>query len=467
MTTDPLSTSRDPLIGTKIDGRYHVQGVLGRGGMGVVYEGTHLQLERQVAIKVLGAGISGDPVAVQRFLREARTASQLTHGNIVDVQDLGVLPDGRPYLVMPKMQGIDLATLLRKHGPQTLRRTVELLIGAAAALDLIHAKGYVHRDVKPENLMYVVREDGSESTMLLDFGIVGLVTAQAARLTAEGSVFGTPAYLAPEAIQGDMPDRRGDVYALATVAFELLAGRAPFEADNPLRILPMKVMEDAPRMRAVCNIKFPESIENIIAKGLTRDPEQRWGSAGEFIAALDAAVLEIEELAGKVEPRSRSASLRRSAVGARPVEPVSAQRRAQSAAAEQQDLLAEAAAQAAQDSRQLEAALAPSVTERLDTSQILSETGPLTNGSPTLSTELPAKRTSHMRRQWLGLGIAAGVLLGGAVVLARLALHEPETVTAVPAPEPARHVVQPLAATPPAQPAPPPTVQPAPTPEPP
>jgi serine/threonine protein kinase len=283
---------RDPLIGTRIDDRYLVQGILGRGGMGVVYDGVHEQLGRPVAIKVLGASVAGDPTAVQRFLREARTASQLTHGNIVDVSDLGQLPDGRPYLVMAKMHGVDLATLLRNEGPQTPRRTAELLRGAAAALDLIHAKGYVHRDVKPENLMHIVREDGSEAVLLLDFGIVGLMSgAHSARLTSDGSVFGTPAYLPPEVIQGEPPDRRADVYALATVAFELITGRPPFYSTNPLRILPMKVMEDAPSMMAVTGFEFPDAIEDALARGLTRDPKDRHPSAGAFVAALDAAAL--------------------------------------------------------------------------------------------------------------------------------------------------------------------------------
>jgi len=314
MTTDPLAQARDPLVGTVIDGRYLVQGVLGRGGMGVVYDGVHEQLGRAVAIKVLGAGIAGDPVSVQRFLREARTASQLTHGNIVDVSDLGVLPDGRPYLIMAKMQGEDFATLLTTRGVQTPRRTAELLSGAAAALDLIHAKGFIHRDVKPENLMHVVREDGSEATLLLDFGIVGLVSSTAARLTAEGSVFGTPAYLPPEVIQGAMPDPRADVYALATVAFELLCGVAPFQADNPLRILPMKLMNDAPSMREVSGRVFSDEIEAVLARGLTREPDDRWPSAGEFVAALETAALEsseswLAEIAN--EPKSKSAAMRR------------------------------------------------------------------------------------------------------------------------------------------------------------
>jgi serine/threonine protein kinase len=284
-----LGEIRDPLVGTRIDGRYLVKGILGRGGMGVVYDGVHEQLGRLVAIKVLGAGIASDPTAVARFLREARTASHLTHGNIVDVSDLGQLPDGRPYLVMAKMIGIDLANLLVTQGPQTPLRTVELLRGAASALDLIHAKGFVHRDVKPENLMHVVREDGSEAVLLLDFGIVGLISNQAARLTGEGSVFGTPAYLPPEVIGGAPPDRRADVYALATVAFELIAGRTPFSSPNPLRILPMKLLENAPSLKAVTNFNFPIELEQVLAMGLVREPEHRYASAGAFIEALAAA----------------------------------------------------------------------------------------------------------------------------------------------------------------------------------
>jgi serine/threonine protein kinase len=166
---------RDPLIGAHIDGRYTVRSLIGRGGMGVVYGAVHDQLERPVAIKVLNAAWSSDPVAVERFLREARTAGSLSHGNIVDVTDLGRLPDGRPYLVMPKVEGENLAALLNAGGPQPPKRVAELLIGVASALDLIHAKGLVHRDIKPENLMYVVREDGSETVMLLDFGIAALL----------------------------------------------------------------------------------------------------------------------------------------------------------------------------------------------------------------------------------------------------------------------------------------------------
>lgn len=281
---------RDPLVGTRIDDRYLVRGVLGRGGMGVVYEGVHERLGRQVAIKVLGPGIAGDRNAVERFLREARTASQLTHGNIVDVSDLGALPDGRPYLVMAKLEGIDLCSLLHQRGPQTPRRTVELLRGAAAALDLIHAKGYVHRDVKPENLMHVVREDGSEAVLLLDFGIVGLVSPEHQRLTAQGTVFGTPAYLAPEAIRGAPPHPLSDIYALATVCYELITGHTPFSSDNPLQLMQMKLAREAPPLSSIAGFDFPEAIERAVARGLTHDPAARYATASALINALDSAV---------------------------------------------------------------------------------------------------------------------------------------------------------------------------------
>jgi serine/threonine-protein kinase len=285
--------------------------------MGVVYAGLHEHLGREVAIKVLGAGIANDPVAVQRFLREARTASRLTHGNIVDVSDLGTLPDGRPYLVMARLNGEDLCSLLQRHGPQTPQRTVQLLRGAAAALDLIHAKGYLHRDVKPENLMHVVREDGSEAVLLLDFGIVGLVSptstaaADNTRLTAAGILFGTPVYIAPEVIRGGAPSALSDVYALATVAFELMTGSPPFTAPNVFDLLQSKLLQAAPLLRDMAGFELPEAVEQVVATGLERDASLRHSSAGAFVSALEAATQasgpeELQRMAASFEAAQRT-----------------------------------------------------------------------------------------------------------------------------------------------------------------
>jgi serine/threonine-protein kinase len=287
---DAIPKPTDPLIGARLDGRYLLTGVLGKGGMGVVYEGLHEALGRPVAVKVLSAAIAAEEVVVQRFLREARIAAGLGHGNIVDVSDLGHLPDGRPYLVMPRIIGISFSELLAQYGPQSVARVVELLRGVASALDLVHAKGLVHRDVKPENLMFVVREDGSETVMLMDFGIAVLISPAAVRLTGEGVVCGTPAYIAPESARGEDADHRVDVYALATVAFELLTGELPFDSENPLRILPMKAFRDPPRLCDRTDRQFPDAVEAVLARGLARLPEERFETAGAFVQALEHAV---------------------------------------------------------------------------------------------------------------------------------------------------------------------------------
>ncbi|MEY4578517.1 MAG: hypothetical protein RL701_3220 [Pseudomonadota bacterium] len=276
----------DPLIGSRIDGRYTIFGVLGQGGMGVVYDGVHDELGRPVAIKVLNAAWASDRTAVERFLREARTASSFSHGNIVDVSDLGRLSDGRPYLVMPKIKGVDLATLLADNGPQPAKRVAMLLTGVAAALDLVHAKGYVHRDIKPENLMYIVREDGSETVMLLDFGIAAAMMTSGPRLTRQGAIFGTPQYLPPEVCTGGRPDARGDVYALAAVAFELITGMLLFPIEDIMQLMAAKVANEASTLSAATGAVFPPELEAVIACGLARNPAQRYSGAGLFIKAL-------------------------------------------------------------------------------------------------------------------------------------------------------------------------------------
>ncbi|HEX4353008.1 MAG TPA: protein kinase, partial [Polyangiales bacterium] len=303
----------DPLIGGHIEGRYTLLGIIGRGGMGVVYEGIHDELGRHVAIKVLNAAWAADRVAVERFLREARTASSFSHGNIVDVSDLGRLPDGRPYLVMPKIDGTDLATMLYDVGPQPAKRVAELLRGVASALDLIHAKGYVHRDIKPENLMYVAREDGSETVILLDFGIAALMMSNDRRLTSQGQVFGTPHYMAPEAATGDVTDARGDVYALATVAFELICGTLPFTTDNPMQLLSMKLVNDPPSMTEVTGMSFPVALEEVMARGLARDIDARYPTATELIAAIRDATEDapVSWQTGVLRPSMHSGAHRR------------------------------------------------------------------------------------------------------------------------------------------------------------
>jgi serine/threonine protein kinase len=301
--------AEDALIGSRIDGRYTLNRVLGQGGMGVVYEGVHDELGRPVAIKVLNAAWATDRTAVERFLREARTASSFSHHNIVDVSDLGRLTDGRPYLVMPKISGIDLATLLAENGPQPAKRVAALLSGVASALDLVHAKGFVHRDIKPENLMYVVREDGSETVMLLDFGIAAAVMSSGPRLTRQGAIFGTPHYLPPEVCTGERCDARGDVYSLAAVAFELITGSLPFGSEDIMQLMAQKVSYDAPSLATVTGTAFPAELEHVIATGLARDPRYRYPSASGFITALCGATnsAPVSWRTGVVRPNTRSA----------------------------------------------------------------------------------------------------------------------------------------------------------------
>jgi serine/threonine protein kinase len=288
MTAQPLDgIESDPLIGVRIEGRYRVQRVHSRGGTSVIYSALYEERQREVAIKVLDASIAADPEAVQRFEIEARMGVALAHDNVISVSDFGRLADGRPFLVMPMITGMDMATLLAHQGPQHPRRVAALLKGVASALDLVHRRGCVHRDIKSENLMHVAHPDGSETAIVLDFGLASVRTAPTAVPYVDSS--GTPEFMAPEALAGEPLDHRGDVYSLATVAFELMTGSLPFESSD-LDDLKHKKANEAPRtLWQAAGAEFPASIEEVMARALSRDRERRQTSAGAFVRELEAA----------------------------------------------------------------------------------------------------------------------------------------------------------------------------------
>jgi serine/threonine-protein kinase len=278
----------DELIGTLVAGKYLLTDLVGEGGMGTVYRAVHEGLSKEVAFKVLRPELCASKRAVARFLREAQTVGAVGHPNIVDVYDVGRMDDGRPYMVMEFLRGKDLGLLLEEQKRLAPARVAELLTGPAVALDAMHARGLLHRDIKPENLV-VLKRDGVEIVKLVDFGLAAFLDGNS-RLTTTGTVCGTPHYMPPEASGGAFPDPRGDVYSLATVAFELIAGRLPFEAAEPMHILAQKLVQDPPRLRDVASTPVPAALEILLERSLSRAPADRPASASQFVKELaDAA----------------------------------------------------------------------------------------------------------------------------------------------------------------------------------
>jgi serine/threonine-protein kinase len=260
--------------------------------MGVVYLATHLELQQSVALKVLTSDVLGTSTAVDRFLREARTTASLGHPNIVRVTDLGKLDDGRPFLVMERLEGTSFDALLASERRLPVERVATLIAGAAAALDAIHQVGLVHRDVKPENLFLAKNLDGNETVKLVDFGLVGMSRPDLdeRRITQTGLIYGTPAYMAPETLAERTPSPKWDVYSLAVVAFELLTGKVPFETDIPLESLARRMVEDPPKLSDIGDATFDEAVEKAVRRGLSRFADARFESAGDFARALGGSI---------------------------------------------------------------------------------------------------------------------------------------------------------------------------------
>ena len=260
-------------------GPYRVVAPLGRGGMAAVYRAHDPGLDRDVALKVLPAEFLHDPAFAARFKREAQVAARLEHPHIVPVHAFGI-EGGRPWMAMRLLAGGSLAERVRR-GPLAPREAAEVLRGVADALDYAHARGVVHRDVKPANVLL----DESGRPYLADFGIAKMLEGSPV-VTATGLIQGSPTYMAPEQAMGGKVNHLADVYALGVMAFECLTGRAPYTGTTPVAILMKHVQEPVPEPAPG---ELPPGLAAVVRRCLAKTPSERWPSAGAFAVALEQA----------------------------------------------------------------------------------------------------------------------------------------------------------------------------------
>jgi serine/threonine-protein kinase len=273
-------------VGSVFAGKYRLERVLGSGGMGVVYEATHLGIDRRVAIKVLVDGDRASERRRRRFRREALSAGRLRSPHVVRIVDVDETPQGRPYIVMEHLEGHDLAVELRRRGRLPVSEAVDWVLQAASAIAEAHDSGVVHRDIKPANL-FLARDGRSISLKVLDFGIAKMNTEPGDEpLTATSGRMGTPLYMSPEQIRGARTaGPRSDIWSLGVVLFELLAGQPPFGGDTPFAVTLAITTEAAPSLTSQ-RPDVPPALEAALQTALAKDPNERWPSAREFAEAL-------------------------------------------------------------------------------------------------------------------------------------------------------------------------------------
>jgi serine/threonine protein kinase/streptogramin lyase len=266
---------------------HRIEGIAGRGGMGVVYRATHLALDHVVAMKVISAQLAGDEVFRERFRSESRIAVSIRHPNVVPIHHAGE-EDGLIFVTMDLIEGTDLRRLINVEHKLAPERAIDIVGQAAAALDAAHAKGLVHRDVKPGNILIEEREAG-EHAYLTDFGLTKRIEATSG-VTATGAFVGTLDYVAPEQIKGQRTDARTDVYALGCVLFEVLTGQPPFASqEDKVAKIYAHLQEEPPPLLARGR-GLPDGLDAVVGRALEKEPENRYPSAGDLARAANAAL---------------------------------------------------------------------------------------------------------------------------------------------------------------------------------
>jgi hypothetical protein len=279
--------STDEWIGTTLAG-YRIETVIGRGGMGVVYRADHLSLGRKIALKVLAPALAANDSFRRRFVHESRMAASIEHPNIIPIYEAGEA-EGLLFLAMRYVEGPDLGKLLI-DGPLAPRRTVNLLGQAAAGLDAAHARGLVHRDVKPGNILVAagLTPGSGEHAYLCDFGLIKPFDTPS-DLTFSGQFFGTVPYMPPEQIQGDPLDGRSDVYALGCVAYRCLTGSLPFRRDSDMATVEAHLHEPPPRVTDL-RPDLPPALDPVVARAMAKSKHDRYGTCAELVGALRDAL---------------------------------------------------------------------------------------------------------------------------------------------------------------------------------
>jgi len=314
MNDESPQPPHDALVGHTLADRYRLTRKIGEGGMGAVYEATHVLLSKPVAVKVLRDKYLDRPEVAKRLVQEARLASSIRHENIVDITDSGATEDGRTFVVMEHLEGNSLAEVIKRDGALPEARVIDIARQAASALGAAHERGIVHRDVKPENI-FLVDRGGKDFVKVLDFGISktlkrGTLEEESLKLTHTGMVLGTPLYMSPEQARGEEDlDQRIDIWALGVILYECLTAEVPFRATNYLGVISQVLNQEVtPPRKLRPEMRISEAMERVVQKAMARDRDDRYPTMAALVADLDRVAS-----GGVVEPPRPTA-----ATGARP-----------------------------------------------------------------------------------------------------------------------------------------------------
>jgi eukaryotic-like serine/threonine-protein kinase len=274
--------------GSVLADKYRVERSIGVGGFGVVLAATHIHLEERVALKLLLPEAAANQEAATRFLREAKAAVKIKSEHVARVIDVGMLPNGVPYMVMEYLEGCDLSKLVKERGAQRIQDVVEWVLQACEALAEAHVAGIIHRDLKPANLFLTLRPDGSPAIKVLDFGISKVMPAlgEDKGMTKTTDVMGSPYYMSPEQMKSTRSvDARTDIWALGTILFEMVGGAPPFDGETMPALL-AAILQEPPRNLHELRADVPQPLVAVILKCLEKDPAARFANVAELAAAL-------------------------------------------------------------------------------------------------------------------------------------------------------------------------------------